>query len=162
MHRLPFDPERLLALFMTKESAGSLAGDLEERFQRICHRKGRVRAVIWFWCELLLSLPSIVDAAMKPVPKTTSAGLWNRPLPFAARSTQDLYSEMHVVGHQFEMRSDQDFEVGENFSWGGLTLRVTAQRPDDGHFIRNWPWRFMYGFEVVATEETVGMPRKTF
>jgi hypothetical protein len=75
---------------------------------------------------------------------------------------QDLYREMHVVGHHFEMRSDQDFEAGEKFSWGGLTLRVTAQRPDDGHFIRHWPWRFMYGFEVVATEETEGIPRKTF
>ena len=100
-------------------------------------------------------------AAMNPMPDTTPAGLSNRPLPFTARSTQDFYREMHVVGHIFEMRSDLDFEVGENFSWSGLTLRVLAQRPDGGHFIRDWPWRFMYGFEVVATEETEGTPRKT-
>ena len=35
MHRLPINPELLLALVMTEENAGSLAGDLEERFQRI-------------------------------------------------------------------------------------------------------------------------------
>jgi hypothetical protein len=162
MHDLPFDPEPLLALFMTNENAASFAGDLEERFQRISQRKGWIRATVWFWWELLLSLPPIVEAAGKPLPDTTTAGLSNPLLPFAARSTQDLYREMHVVGHQFEMRSDQDLEVGEEFSWSGLTLRVTTQRPDDGHFLPNWPWRFMYGFEVVSTEETEGIPCKTF
>ena len=31
MHSLPFNPEPLLALFMSEDDAGSLAGDLEER-----------------------------------------------------------------------------------------------------------------------------------
>jgi hypothetical protein len=64
--------------------AGCLAGDLEERFQRICQGEGRIRAAVWFWWELLVSLPSIVTAAMSPVQDTTPAGLSNRPLPFAA------------------------------------------------------------------------------
>jgi hypothetical protein len=34
MPRLPFNPEPLLAFFMTKKNAGSVAGDFEERFQR--------------------------------------------------------------------------------------------------------------------------------
>ena len=46
MHGLPINPEALLALFMTVENAGSLAGDLEERLQRMCQRKGRILAVI--------------------------------------------------------------------------------------------------------------------
>jgi hypothetical protein len=41
MQRLPFNPEPLLALFMTKENAGSFAGDLDERFQRICQPSSR-------------------------------------------------------------------------------------------------------------------------
>ena len=64
MQHLPFNPERLLALFMTKENAGSLAGDLEERFQRIWRQKGRMRAASWFWWALLASMPPVMVHAL--------------------------------------------------------------------------------------------------
>ena len=64
MHRLPLNPEPLLALFMRKESAGSLAGDIEERFQRMCADRGRAAAILWFWRALLISIPSITFAAL--------------------------------------------------------------------------------------------------
>ena len=44
---------------MTEENAGSLAGDLEEGFQRICQRKGWLSAAVWFWWALLASIPSL-------------------------------------------------------------------------------------------------------
>jgi hypothetical protein len=65
MRRLPFNPELLVAPFMTREDAGSLAGDLDERFQRLCKRKGRIRAELWFWREVLSSLPPILLASLK-------------------------------------------------------------------------------------------------
>ena len=65
MHRLQFNPEPLLAFFMTKENAGSLAGDLEERFHRDCRRKGRMRAAVWFWWALLASIPPIIIETLK-------------------------------------------------------------------------------------------------
>ena len=58
MRRLPFNPEPLLALFMSKENAGSLAGDLEERFQRVCQRKGWREATVWFLVEFTIFLAS--------------------------------------------------------------------------------------------------------
>lgn len=64
MQRLPFNPEALLALFMPKESAVGLAGDLEERFQRIRQRKGWVRATAWFWWALLSSMPPVLIEAV--------------------------------------------------------------------------------------------------
>jgi hypothetical protein len=64
MHRLPFNPEPLLTLFMTKENAGSLAGDLEEEFQKRCQCKGRVSAVICFWWALLISMPPLLLARL--------------------------------------------------------------------------------------------------
>ena len=60
MQRLPFNPEPLLAFFMTQENAGSLVGDLEERFQRVCQSQGRMMAILWFWRALLASIPSLV------------------------------------------------------------------------------------------------------
>jgi hypothetical protein len=65
MKRLPFNPVSLLALFMPKQNAGSLAGDLEERFQKVCRRHGCISAVFWFWWALLISMPSIVIAAAR-------------------------------------------------------------------------------------------------
>ena len=64
MQRLPFNPEALLAFFMADKSAAGLAGDLEERFQRIWRCRGPVRATAWFWWALMLSLPSIVIGAL--------------------------------------------------------------------------------------------------
>jgi hypothetical protein len=40
MQRLPFNPEPLLALFMTKENTGSLAGDLVISTSKAECRKG--------------------------------------------------------------------------------------------------------------------------
>ena len=77
------------------------------------------------------------------------------------QNAAELYDEMNVIGHSFEMRSDSDDSLDEEFVWAGLTLRVTSKRPDDGHFVPHWPWRFMYGFEVIATEETPGLCRGT-
>jgi transcription antitermination factor NusG len=65
MYHLPFNPEPLLTLFMTKENAGSLVGDLEERFERICHRNGRTLATLWFSWEFLISVPPILIAAVQ-------------------------------------------------------------------------------------------------
>jgi hypothetical protein len=79
----------------------------------------------------------------------------------AMPSLQQLFDEMHVVGYKFDMRSDTDLEVDESFVFGDLTLRVTSKRPDEPHFSRYWPWRFMYGFEVIAAEETQGLERKS-
>ena len=45
---------------MTQENAGSLVGDLEERFQRVCQSQGRMMAILWFWRALLASIPSLV------------------------------------------------------------------------------------------------------
>jgi len=70
MNRLPFNPEPLLACFMTKESVGSLAGDLEERFQGMWQRKGWISAALWFWFQLLLSLFSIATDALRWAPRT--------------------------------------------------------------------------------------------
>ena len=64
MPRLPFNPEPLLALFMTEENAGSLAGDLEERFQTTSQRKGLRRAAAWFWWSFLWSLPPLLLARL--------------------------------------------------------------------------------------------------
>src|ERR1035437_3523788 len=64
MQRLPFNPEPLLALFMTKENAGSLAGDLEERFQGMCQGKGRLRAAAWFCQEIICSMPPLLLARL--------------------------------------------------------------------------------------------------
>jgi hypothetical protein len=64
MSRPPLNPEPLLAIFMAKESAGSIAGDLEERFGRSCQRKGRLQAMLWFWWALLISLPPIIIHAL--------------------------------------------------------------------------------------------------
>ena len=72
----------------------------------------------------------------------------------------ELYQEMHVIGYGFEMRSDEDYDCNEQFVWAGLTLRVKSKRRDDvAKLVSNWPWRFMYGFEVSATEETPGLRR---
>jgi hypothetical protein len=68
MHPLPLNPEPLLALFMAKESARSLAGDLEERFQCVCQRKGWASAAIWFCWALLISLPLLIIEAMRARP----------------------------------------------------------------------------------------------
>jgi hypothetical protein len=78
-------------------------------------------------------------------------------------TVEELNRELHVVGYRFEMRSGEDYSVGDEFVWGGVgvTLRVTSKRPDDGHFIPHWPWPFMYGFEVTAAEETQGLRRGT-
>jgi hypothetical protein len=77
-------------------------------------------------------------------------------------TVEELNKEMRAVGYRFEMRSDEEHGVGEEFAWNGITLRVTSKKPDEGHqVLRNWPWRFMYGFEVTATEETQGVQRKT-
>ena len=67
MHRLPFNPVPLLALFMTKESAGSLVGDLEERFNRTLETHGRLKAIIEFLWALLISVPPIVKGAFMPM-----------------------------------------------------------------------------------------------
>ncbi len=75
------------------------------------------------------------------------------------QNAAELYDEMHVVGHRFEMRSDFDYQLNDQFVWSGLTLRVMSKGPDDGHVVPNWPWRFMYGFEVIATEEAPGLLR---
>jgi len=45
MQRLPFNPEPLLALFMTAESAGCLAGDLEA----ISMQTSWAKIEEWFW-----------------------------------------------------------------------------------------------------------------
>src|ERR1019366_7939244 len=76
MQRLPFNPEPLLAFFMAKESAGSLAGDLEKRSQRICQGQGRLRAAVWFLWALLASMPPILIEAinMKPTRTPVPAG----------------------------------------------------------------------------------------
>jgi hypothetical protein len=65
MPKLPFKPEPLLTLLMTKENAESLAGDLEERFQNLCQHKGRTHARLWFWLALLISVPPFVVGALK-------------------------------------------------------------------------------------------------
>jgi hypothetical protein len=73
---------------------------------------------------------------------------------------KELYQEMHVIGYRFEMRSDEDYDCDEQFVWAGLTVRVKSKRRDDGDkLVPNWPWRFMYGFEVSAMEETSGLRR---
>lgn len=75
-------------------------------------------------------------------------------------NVQELFREMNVIGYCFEMRSDEDYNCGDQFVWAGLSLRVTSKRSDDGaEFVRHWPWRFMYGFEVLATDETPGVRR---
>jgi hypothetical protein len=51
MQRLPFNPEHLLSFFMTKENAGSLAGDLEERFQRFARGRGGCVRCCGFGCN---------------------------------------------------------------------------------------------------------------
>ena len=68
MPRLPFDPEPVLRLFMSEENAGSLVGDLEERFQCTCGRKGLATAMAWFGWALFLSIPPILLAALKARP----------------------------------------------------------------------------------------------
>src|ERR1700733_11824789 len=75
MHRLPFDPEPLLALFTTKEKAGSVAGDLEERFHCLCNRTGLIRASFWFWRQFLFSLWSVLIEALKPRPSQTTVSV---------------------------------------------------------------------------------------
>ena len=74
MHGLPINPETLLALFMTVENAGSLAGDLEERFQRVCRRQGSIRAILWFWWALLASIPSLVITQLQRIQNTLLSG----------------------------------------------------------------------------------------
>jgi hypothetical protein len=61
----PFDAGIILSLFMDNIHSGSVAGDLEERFQRICAAKGRVRATIWFCLQFARSLPLFVIAALR-------------------------------------------------------------------------------------------------
>jgi hypothetical protein len=64
---------------MTEENAGSLAGDLEERFQRICQRQGRLKATVWFWWAFLCSLPPIIIEDLKPKqeqPQIASSTPW--------------------------------------------------------------------------------------
>jgi hypothetical protein len=75
-------------------------------------------------------------------------------------SGEKLWREMQEVGYQFEMRSGENYGVGDEFAWSGLTLRVTGKKPDfDRVFVRHWPWPFMYGFEVIANEECQGLRR---
>ena len=74
MHGLPINPEALLALFMTVENAGSLAGDLEERFQRVCRRQGSIRAILWFWWALLASIPSLVITQLQRIQNALLSG----------------------------------------------------------------------------------------
>jgi hypothetical protein len=65
MRRLPFDPEPLLAIFMTKENSRSFVGDLEERFRRECRVTGRLHATVNFWFRLCNSMPPVVFAAFR-------------------------------------------------------------------------------------------------
>jgi hypothetical protein len=62
---------------------------------------------------------------------------------------EELRHEMQEVGYQFEMRSSENYNVGDEFAWSGLTLRVTIKKPDT------------YGFEVIANEERPGVRRGT-
>jgi len=64
MPRLPFNPEPLLAFFTTKENAGSITGDLEERFQNMWYRNGRLRAALWFSWHLFIAVPPMIVAAL--------------------------------------------------------------------------------------------------
>ena len=77
----------------------------------------------------------------------------------------ETIKEMHTIGYRFEMRSDENYGVGEEFVWADLTLRVTDKNMDDYRLARrlrhHWPWRFTYEFEVVDTKETLGKRRGT-
>ena len=66
MQRLPFNPEPLLALFMAKQAAASLTGDLEERFRRILDSR-----------------------QMKQIPKTKCHP--RRALPVSSRFTHRIF-----------------------------------------------------------------------
>ncbi len=62
---------------------------------------------------------------------------------------EESWREMQEVGFEFEMRSGENYDVGDEFAWAGLTLCVTSKNPDcHGVFVRYWPWPFMYGFRV--------------
>jgi hypothetical protein len=61
----PFDPGVVLSLFIDQANSDSVAGDLEERFQRICISKGKVRATIWFYLQFARSLPPFIAQAIR-------------------------------------------------------------------------------------------------
>jgi hypothetical protein len=58
--RLIVRTERWLGFLMSTQSAESFIGDLEERTLQVCKEKGRIRATLYFWVNLIRSLPPIV------------------------------------------------------------------------------------------------------
>src|ERR1039458_10013294 len=100
MHRLPFDPEPLLAFFTTMENAGSVAGYLEERFHCLRNRTGLIRASFWFWRQFLFSLLSVLIEALKPRPSQSISNAERDGLPpnfFAHSNAYPKYEELSVA-----------------------------------------------------------------
>jgi hypothetical protein len=108
---LPLNPELLLALFTSKENARSLAGYLEERFQRLYRRKGRLIATVWFLRELVLSMPPIMIEALRPKPRSAFVA--------AGPSLQDVLADEELD------ESGGDESTGDTCkTWGGCFGRI--------------------------------------
>ena len=89
MQRLPYNPEPLLALFMSQANAGSLAGDLTERFQKISLHRGPISAYCWFFWQVTSSMCSIISTWL-----TTPA---TRFIPATATPTDILDLSNQVI-----------------------------------------------------------------
>jgi hypothetical protein len=142
MQRLPFNPERLLAFFMTEENARSLAGDLEERFQWICQHEGWLSATAWFCRSFLWSLPPVVIEAMRPGPKTVMPDIPSTEIVIMAVPPQSIW--LPYVHH--ECKKDDgcvgsirwEFSIEDGSQHGFCqecgTLHVTCGNCGEVHF----------------------------
>jgi hypothetical protein len=57
----------LFALFLSSLNCDAVVGDLQERYATAIARRGRYRAILWFWRQVITSLAPLAWASLKRV-----------------------------------------------------------------------------------------------
>jgi len=65
--RMPLDVSVFFRTLSSKEVSEALIGDLLEGYERVVIRRGRSGAILWFWRQVLTSLPPFAWASLKRI-----------------------------------------------------------------------------------------------
>ena len=57
----------ILGLLVSSENCDAVAGDIEQRCARIAKSEGRLRAISWFWKQVITSIAPLAWAALKRI-----------------------------------------------------------------------------------------------
>lgn len=60
-YKPPLVAEKILDIMLSHSESESLCGDFEDIYNEIANKKGRVRAWMWYWLQIIAYLPDYLS-----------------------------------------------------------------------------------------------------